>query len=358
LSCLVIPSAEYKRLFGSISPSEVPRPPSPIDVASFAGAVTFVTGFVLLPAFAAVELQLRGDPPLEVQALERKVIESVDQIAGEYFKPGTVEEIERERAKLLERLAQGLPDLEKEIGAAFDAMKANVDPFLDWYYGLPAEYGRIAHTLAGNIEQHIADELSRRLQTADAFKKVGDKLATVAKDHEQALRDFKRTRDEILRDRKVDTSNKGFEIVRRMSEAELKFVPTPPVTIDLEGRLGPAGVAGAVTGFVTAKVTSKVMAKGILKIAAKGVTKLAVSKVGGAAAGTAIGAAVGSVIPGIGTAIGAGIGFLGGLAVGVLVDATLLKLEEHLSRDAFKRQILESIEEAKTDFEKMVLVGR
>ena len=42
-------------------------------------------------------------------------------------------------------------------------------------------------------------------------------------------------------------------------------------------------------------------------------------------------------------------GVIGGISVGLGVEQLLLKLEEHYSRDEFKQQILEAIEEARLE---------
>ena len=49
----------------------------------------------------------------------------------------------------------------------------------------------------------------------------------------------------------------------------------------------------------------------------------------------------------IGGAIG---GIVGGLAVGISVEALLLMLEEALSREDFKRELLQAIDEARVEF--------
>ena len=81
----------------------------------------------------------------------------------------------------------------------------------------------------------------------------------------------------------------------------------------------------------------------------------AVSALGGAAAGAATGMALGSFIPGIGTAIGAAIGgIIGGITIGLTVEKLLLMLEEAFSREEFKQQILEAIDEERIEFERFL----
>jgi len=74
---------------------------------------------------------------------------------------------------------------------------------------------------------------------------------------------------------------------------------------------------------------------------------MAASKVAGATAGVVIGGALGSVIPVAGTVVG---GMIGGIIGGVLVDAALLKLEEIISREEFKREIIAAIRDTKAEF--------
>ena len=59
------------------------------------------------------------------------------------------------------------------------------------------------------------------------------------------------------------------------------------------------------------------------------------------------------MVPFLGTAVGA---VIGGVISGAIVDGALLKLEEAISRDDFKREILEAIREARADF-KLRLFG-
>jgi hypothetical protein len=52
--------------------------------------------------------------------------------------------------------------------------------------------------------------------------------------------------------------------------------------------------------------------------------------------------------------MGSVIGFTVGMVMGVSIDATLLKLEEYYSRDQFKSQILEAIDEQEREFNAML----
>ena len=120
---------------------------------------------------------------------------------------------------------------------------------------------------------------------------------------------------------------------------------------------GSIGATGAITGAIAGKITAKVVGKGAIKLGTQALIKItagkAISALGGTAAGAATGMAIGSVIPGIGTVIGAAIGGItGGITIGLTVEKLLLMLEEAFSRDEFKQQILQAIEDERIEFEK------
>lgn len=358
LSCLVIPAVEYRRLFGAMSDDPVPPPVPAPRVATFVAIVTVLSLFIFLQGFAALEahLQKTSTIPDGRVAVEKVLVELID---GDLYRSGTIDQIERAREELLRRLAAEVPGLERQIDAAFLAMEANVDSFLDWYYSLPAEYMRLGAILTGGLETMLQERLREHLGKGDAFNSVEERLRTVIANQQAALDKFNALRDRLLASNRLDAVGHDYQVVRSARLKDLSRVPTPPVHIDAASRLGGAGAAGAVTGIVAAKVVSKAVAKGILKMAAKAVAKVAASKAASSAAGAAAGAAIGTlVVPGIGTAIGGAVGFVIGLASGIAVDAGLLALEEQLSRAEFRKQIMASIAEARSEFKKNVFASQ
>ena len=118
---------------------------------------------------------------------------------------------------------------------------------------------------------------------------------------------------------------------------------------------GVVGIAGLARGTALgARIASKVAGKQAFKIAVEAVAKLVVKRAigggGGAVAGAAVGAGVGSVVPVVGTGIGAAAGgAIGGIGAWIATDYALVKLEEYLSRENFKREILSSVNEQKAE---------
>ena len=242
-------------------------------------------------------------------------------------------------------------------------MTDNVDAYLDWYYSLPGEYERIVALATGVLENWMAEKLQNYLMKGNVFGPVQQSIEEVLQSNQQLRTEHMQKVEQILAENRVEhLDNSQLEVVRHASLSALKEPPAHSVIVNLENRMlisGGIGTAGAITGAIAGKITAKVAGKGIIKLGAQALIKVtagkAVSALGGAAAGAATGAALGSFIPGIGTAIGAAIGgIIGGITIGLTVEKLLLMLEEAFSREEFKLQILEAIEEERIEFEKFL----
>ena len=116
--------------------------------------------------------------------------------------------------------------------------------------------------------------------------------------------------------------------------------------------VGIAGLGGGAS--IGARIAARVVRRQTFKIAAEAVAKMvgkrALGGGGGAAGGAAVGAGVGSIFPGPGTAIGAVAGgVIGGVGAWIATDYVLIKLEDYISRENFKREILYNVNEQKTE---------
>lgn len=352
LSCMMISPKEYRRIFGKMSDNPDPPEITPLQVASLSAIITFLFFFVYLHGFVALETWIKQSPNLAQgrKELEEVVVVKIDEIAGKPYKPGTIKKIEDARAQVLRASASAVHELDQKIDGAFSMMERNVDPYLDWYYSLSAEYARMAMTLSGGIEGHMTGKLKEYLFKNDPLKTVSVAMNGALERQKGALREYQSKRDQILRENQINVTTEPTRVMRQMSKKDLDLMPMHPTVTTIESRMAGAAVASVVTGLVTTKVVSKVVGKGVFKLAVTAASKLVVSKTVSVAAGTATGAAIGSIFPGVGTLIGAGLGALTGAVIGVGMDATILKLEEKVSRDAFKREILESIQASKKEF--------
>jgi len=128
--------------------------------------------------------------------------------------------------------------------------------------------------------------------------------------------------------------------------------------LSFENRIGIAsavgGIAGVRAAYLVGRIASNITRKQAFKMAVEAVAKLVVKRTiggsGGAVAGAAAGAGVGSAVPVIGTGIGAVVGGVaGGVGTWIATDYVLVKLEEHISRESFKRDILRGVNEQKAE---------
>lgn len=365
ISSFMVPLPEYRRVLGRIQDTDQPPPIPPLAWAITSAFTTFFIFFIYVPSTVYVDAWLRSNPKTinEIHASQQTVIQTVEMIGNEYYKPGTAGQIEQAYLDSLSQLEASIGKLRETTDTGFKQMADNVDDYLDWYYSLPGEYERIVALATGVLENWMAEKLQNYLMKGNAFGPVQQSIEEVLKNNQQLRAEHLQKVDQILAENRIEPAHDSqLEIIRHASLNALKEPPAHSVIVNLENRMlisGGIGTAGAITGAIAGKITAKVAGKGVIKLGAQALIKVtagkAVSALGGAAAGAATGMAVGSIIPGIGTAIGAAIGgIIGGITIGLAVEKLLLMLEEAFSRDEFKRQILEAIEEERIEFEKFL----
>ncbi len=361
LSCFLVPGTEYRRVFGPLSDADKPRPLSLYRLVVMAALFSFTAVFIYLPVFAYLELWVQQTSKMREsrQMAESWIIPKLEQIDGAFFKEGTLAKLQNARVEALHNVELSLVRLEGQADRAFDRLEANVDDYLDWYYSLAGEYGRITQLMIGELDDYMIEKLEESLEQGDAFKGVQAALNTALSEHRKALDAYHSAAQTILKENRVDSTGSQVHVVQRMKLKDVLDLPDHQDMIGLESRLIAGGGGGAMAGVITAviieRIVGKVLGKNIFKLAAKSLTKIVISKTagsaGGAGAGAAAGAAVGSVLPGPGTVIGAVIGgIIGTIAVGMTVDKVLIELEESINREEFKRGILSAVREARMEF--------
>ncbi len=361
LSSFVIPLSEYRRVLGPLQDVDEPAKVPPRILAITTALVTFFMLFIYVPATVYMDGWLRSSPRVveQLQESQAAVVERFEKIGDDYYQPGTIAQTREAYLAAVSELESSIEELRKTTDEGFVLMAENVDDYLDWYYSLPGEYERIVALASGKLENWMIEKLENYLMQGNAFGPVQQSIEEALKKNEELHTEYLDKINLILAENYVEPITEAPEVIEHSPLDAIKEPPSHAVIVNIENRLlisGSVGVAGAVTGAIAGKVTAKVVAKGVIQIGAKALVKVAAGKaasiLGGAAAGAASGAAVGSVFPGIGTAIGAAIGgIIGGISVGLGIEHLLLKLEEHYSRDEFKAQILEAIDEARFEFE-------
>ena len=277
------------------------------------------------------------------------------------YRQGTVEQIENARAEAASSVGAVADQLRGEVDAAFARLENDaVNEYLDWYYSLTGEYGRILMLLTGGtsrLEGYLTERAGETFGRDQWFAGVNTGIERVFAADENARTAYEQAVRDILDRNRIDPQHAAVEVVLTKSLEDILQPSFYQDFIPAAHRFGVAGAAGSaagagVGGVIAQKVTAKLLVKSVIKLAAKAPVKALASKVG---AGALAGAAAGTVVPVAGTAAGAFIGILVGIAGGVAIDVALLELEETLSREDFKREIIAAIREARREFKTQYL---
>ena len=343
-ACFVIPSAEYRRVFGPISDDDPPAPLSQNRVALASALITFVALFIYVPLFAYLENWTRHHPH-DVA----KIICDAERIDGYLYNAGTIKKLEEAKALTLTNLSFSRGKLAGQIDVAFSRMENNVDKYLDWYYSLPNEYVRLGKLATGELEDYMEKSLFEQLQQGAAFKEVSGAIEIALASHKGDMAKYRQEIKTTLdASRQVLPCTPDAKVAKDISVNDILSLPAHLDIVAFENR----AAGGAIAASVSMGIAAKVAGKGVFKAATKAVSKMVVSKAAAVLGGSAVGAVVGSVVPGVGTVA---IGALGGLIGGLAIDGALLKLEEVISRADFKKEILASIQESKVAFKTKLL---
>ena len=343
----VIPAREYRRLFSRLDDADMPDRPAFGRVVATAAIAVLVVGFVALPGMATLES--RADQSRT--AVAESVATAVVLIDGLPYSPAVLDEHRRLRAALYAQLDAIAPRLQAAAELGFDRLEDNVEGFLDWYYGLTAEYLRTWRLLQGDLEGLLAERLREHLQRDDPFADFELALGDALREVETLQAAFTAETTALLAGQRLDSvPTERWLVLSEYKMEALLLVPTVDEQIPLATRLGAGGTTGAVTSLAAGKIVANVSASGAIKLAAQPLAKAALPRLALVAAGAAAGAGAGSVVPGAGTLVGAAIGTATGLVVGVGADYGLLKLEERLGRDALRDQLLAGIAATRAEF--------
>ena len=355
LSCFRIPRA------GFVQARLTPR--SFENVFAGAAVATFLVGFVYFSLLARLDDYVARSPDLArvrtrveqgTTDVARQVFERID---NGHYRSGTLAEFAGARAVALSAAGAAAERFRREVDAAFERLEDEaVGEYLDWYYSLSAEYGRIGMMLQGRLEDYLTEKARQTFGQGKWYESVEAVFETMLSVEEQARAAYERTVHDILERNRVYPEPDTFDVTLTASLDDIVQPSLHQDIIPAAHRLTTAGVAagagsaaaGGITFVIVQKVTAKVLGKQVLKLAAKAPLKAAAGKLAGAVAG---GAAIGSLLPGAGTVVGALVGgALVGASVGIAADGALLALEEALSRDDFERELVAAIREARDEF--------
>jgi hypothetical protein len=330
--------AGWRRMIGvQLTDASVP-PPIGRSRATAYGACLAAAIAVIVVAFAQADAALaRQERLLALEALP-----SCERIGARTYSLGTLakvaaytkvleEGMQSRRASACERIAQMRRLAEK-----------NVDGYLDWYFSLGGDWTRAALMLAGDVESLLAVKFDRLVASdpqvvalIDGLQHDQHYLLEVASLGRNGLADLLEQQRLVLDERQcraVTDAGSGIAVLPRYD--------------GLRARLVASATSGVVAGAFAGALTSRAMARASMRAAGRGLGKAAtrrgVSRAGSAAAGAAAGAVAGSVVPGVGTAAG----IVAGAAAGIATDVAMLAVEEKLTREDMRRDLLAAVDES------------
>ncbi|MDR2198685.1 MAG: hypothetical protein LBR53_04395 [Deltaproteobacteria bacterium] len=312
-------------------------------------------GLLFFISSLKLELVFSGETGRKIDRFMESFNVYLVMIDGEYYDSGILKALADENISIAETVNGLKAELKTEVDKVFDGYQANVDSYLDWYYSLPAEYGRLLTLVLGEIEEYMAYNLSSRLSSGVDASGIARILARLNGLSSSVNLD-------LLKERYRYTGPVNVKPALVLDSKKFNPGETAPIFIPYQLRRvisATAGLtAGLAAGVLVKRLVEKIVSKIIFKMAAKALAKGAATRGAAygtsAAAGSLTGAAVGSVVPGLGTGVGAAIGGLVGVGTAFLADKIIIELEETISRDEFKTNILNSIKEQRRQIHQLI----
>lgn len=270
-----------------------------------------------------------------------KRLPECERIGGVAYQVGTIEAVRAVLGGFQGSSGAAQAATCAKLGAIETQAARGVDAYLDWYFSLGAEWARLAMLLTGDIDRFLADKFNEKVIVNTGVEPV---LAQLRSDHDRqrdAVFQGSRQVRELLDQSRLVLGDEGCKAL-----AETRLDPALAALEKHHHRFAGSAAAGLAGGAFAASLAAKAMGKTSMKAAGKVLGKVAAKKAAGVAGSAAVGAAVGSVVPGLGTAVGGAVGgVVGGMAIGAAVDMAALALEEKLTRDDMRRELMDAVRE-------------
>ena len=234
--------------------------------------------------------------------------------------------------------------IHKEINLLYRPVYKRVDEYVGFHYSLRGDY----QELFAGVENRLGDYLQNRIFGSDFKDRLKNRIEIINKKILKLLINKSEKFKKELKKKgysDYETNILVNEILHYSIEDTKKRYLNITDNLFRVGGVGSAMAAGALISMkVLTKQSAKLLAKKILaKVAVKTSTKLAAS-----AAGAASGAAEGSFLGPVGVGLGA---VVGGVVGWFATDYIVIKADEFLHKEEFKKEIIKMINEHKKELE-------
>jgi len=280
--------------------------------------------FFLVPfTVVTVIVMMKGLSVTKEGRLKTPIIEIVE-------KDILKQNIQRQQPKILRDLFRKEAELNATVDASvdrlFEGVYANVDKFLDYHYSVAGEYAELGHAATDNIDIIV----KKKLFGKDFEERFHAELQKVAEKFAELLEAHSRLIGEVATaDIDMRLNEQIFEAIKR--DVAEKITLTAATFV---GVVGGAKLATRIVPKITAKFLSKIGTKLAAKVAAKTAGKVAAAETG-AAAGVLCGPFVWICSPALAT------------AAWFTTDAVVIKADEMMTRETFRKEIVTAIDEEK-----------
>ena len=364
----LIPLSEYKRIL--IAPTASSTLPEVGFFRVCSGAFMYAVlpaAFFMFVLCQVEKLVTPEDRTVVVASVENAVREAVEK--AEKFKAfvtdeGVHDSIAFEKADELDRVFnEERAKLEKEYASVMASLKrrmhANVDPFLDNYYTLTAEYlrlfgGTFLEGLENSILQETETYFDRLGNIQHRYREYAEKLgeAKIRLLENTRIADFEPDKYEVIGEISTGDFIRGdygvihsaqfrgnLATVTALGAVPLSYRGTKILIGKGVSRLEKLSLFRKELG---AKITSRVLSTPVGAAASRGFGKIAIkvlTRVGTGMGGAVAGAAGGSVVPVAGTFLGAVLGWFA-------TDYIMLRADEQANRGELRMEIMKAIDKA------------
>ncbi len=278
----------------------------------FLGIIIFL--FMLYPILSSITYD---EPSQAIKTAHTKtILETLPDLISDLIK-NNLDSHQQEISDLLSSSKDKMySKVDAQIDNLFDPIENNVDKFLDWHYFLKGNYSELALLVAKKLGLSVEDVLFNKLQEKLLGADYKQRLQTMTDNISNAF-------ISLLRQHKKDTekiATQGVADIPQVVES-LKNIDDR-IERDLKLKMGFAAAIGATAGMGAGKLMKRLVPKLVEKLGAK------------------LGA---KFLAKFGIAVG------GGVLSTLETDVAFNYIDEWLHRDDFKKEILNNINEKKSE---------
>lgn len=217
--------------------------------------------------------------------------------------------------------------IDTDIDGLFENVENNVDTFLDFHYSVKGEYTELGTMAFGDMEKLIEKQLFGD-RFPEEFKKLTDGIDT---EYKKAMQQhFDDTKKIAFEGVDFNLSENNEAIKRLNDDIKRNFLLQETKTYALIA----GGIALKIAATLSTKIATAAATKGTVKAGSKAAAKMAAAGTG-AAVGLTCGPFAWVCSPVV------------AVTLWVATDVAVVSADEHFTRDAFKQEILSSLEEHK-----------